>query len=73
MPPATSTTLIPTRCGSRRQPDEFDLAPSDRVEFDLWYDVPLGTTAREVRLFGSPPSTGGQLVSLPAGAPTPTP
>lgn len=57
----------------KRQPDDFDLAPSDRVEFDLWYDVPLGTTAHQVRLFGSPPSTGGQLVDLPAGAPTPTP
>jgi hypothetical protein len=50
----------------KRQPDEVDLGPSDRVELDLWYDVPIGTKARTVQLFGSPPTPGGQQVALPA-------
>jgi hypothetical protein len=52
----------------KRQPDEVDLGPSDRVELDLWYDVPIGTRARSVQLFGSPPTTSGQQVALSAAS-----
>jgi hypothetical protein len=60
-------TLLPDQNGMRikRQPDQVALGPSDRIELDLWYDVPVGTKAHAVRLFGSPPSASGQLVLLP--------
>jgi hypothetical protein len=33
----------------KRQPDEITLGAQGRVEFDLWYDVPVGSKLRALR------------------------
>jgi hypothetical protein len=48
----------------KRQPDEAPLGPYNRIELDLWYDIPVGATAQAMRLFGHPASSSGQLVQL---------
>lgn len=49
----------------KRQPDTLDVGSGDRVELDLWFDVPGGTRARAVRLYGEPTDDLG--VALPTG------
>lgn len=41
----------------KRQPDGFDLGPAMRVEFDLYFDVPVGAKAKALRAFGGPTLT----------------
>lgn len=33
----------------KRQPDEMPIGAGNRLEMDLWYDIPLDTTARDLR------------------------
>jgi hypothetical protein len=46
----------------KRQPETIDLGSQGRIEFDLWYDVPVGSTLRLLRLAGLDPV---QEISLP--------
>ncbi|TCO53023.1 lipoprotein [Actinocrispum wychmicini] len=44
----------------KRQPwDPFLLGASDRLEFDLYYDIPKGTKAKALRAFGGATLTDG--------------
>jgi hypothetical protein len=38
----------------KRQPGRFDVGPTDRLEFDLYYDIAKETTASTLRAFGGP-------------------
>ena len=49
----------------KRQPDTLDVGSGDRVEFDLWFDVPAAVKARAVRLYGEPTDDLG--VAEPTG------
>jgi hypothetical protein len=54
-PPDEQAMLI------KRQPqDPFLLGANDRVEFDLYYDVPKGTKAKALKAFGGPTLTHGE-------------
>lgn len=37
-----------------RQPDQVDIGAHDRLELDLYYDIPKNTPARAVRFYGEP-------------------
>lgn len=50
----------------KRQPDDLDIGAGDRVELDLWFDVPVRARVRALRLYGEPTDNLG--VSLPVGA-----
>ena len=39
----------------KRQPETIDLGSLNRVEFDLWYDIPAGSRLRLLRLTGFDP------------------
>jgi hypothetical protein len=39
----------------KRQPPEFDVGSGIRVEFDLWYDVPVAVKPTAIYLNGYPP------------------
>jgi hypothetical protein len=39
----------------KRQPETIDLGSQGRIEFDLWYDVPVGSKLRLLRLAGLDP------------------
>jgi uncharacterized protein DUF4352 len=54
-PPDEQAMLI------KRQPwDSFLLGANDRVEFDLYYDIPKGTKAKALKAFGGPTLTHGE-------------
>ena len=38
----------------KRQPGRFDLGPTDRLEFDLYYDIPPDATPIVLHAFGGP-------------------
>lgn len=38
----------------KRQPGEFDLGPTDRLEFDLYYDIPPDAVPQALHVFGGP-------------------
>lgn len=38
----------------KRQPGQIDIGANDRLEFDLYYDAPVGATATALRAFGGP-------------------
>lgn len=38
----------------KRQPGRFDLGPTDRLEFDLYYDVPPDAVPSALHAFGGP-------------------
>jgi hypothetical protein len=50
-PPEEQAMLI------KRQPGQFDLGHSVRVEFDLYWDIPKGTKPVTLRAFGGPTIT----------------
>lgn len=50
-PPDEQAMLI------KRQPAQFDLGHSVRVEFDLYWDIPQGTKPVALRAFGGPTIT----------------
>jgi hypothetical protein len=50
-PPDEQAMLI------KRQPGQFDLGHSVRVEFDLYWDIPKGTKPVTLRAFGGPTIT----------------
>ena len=47
-PPDPQAMLI------KRQPGEFDLGATDRLEFDLYYDVPKDASPSALHAFGGP-------------------
>ncbi len=47
-PPDSQAMLI------KRQPGEFDLGATDRLEFDLYYDVPKDASPSALHAFGGP-------------------
>lgn len=49
----------------KRQPDSLDVGSGDRVELDLWFDVPAAAKARALRLYGEPTDDLG--VARPVG------
>jgi hypothetical protein len=38
----------------KRQPGKFDLGPTDRLEFDLYYDLPVDAKPSALKVFGGP-------------------
>jgi len=50
--------------GITRQPDLISLGSQDRIEFDLWYDLPKGTRFDGLRVVTS---TGSRDIPLPTG------
>ena len=38
----------------KRQPGKFDLGPTDRLEFDLYYDLPVDARPTALKVFGGP-------------------
>jgi hypothetical protein len=49
----------------KRQPDSLDIGAGDRIEFDLWFDIPAAARVAALRLYGEPTDDLG--VSLPVG------
>jgi hypothetical protein len=47
-PPDPQAMLI------KRQPGKFDLGPTDRLEFDLYYDLPVDAKPTALKVFGGP-------------------
>lgn len=47
-PPDPQAMLI------KRQPGKFDLGPTDRLEFDLYYDIPPEAVPESLHAFGGP-------------------
>ena len=41
----------------KRQPGKFDLGPTDRLEFDLYYDIPPDAIPAALHAFGGPSLT----------------
>jgi hypothetical protein len=41
----------------KRQPGKLDLGPTDRLEFDLYYDIPPDATPTVLHVFGGPSLT----------------
>jgi hypothetical protein len=56
----------------KRQPGRFDLGPTDRLEFDLYYDIPADAVPGALHAFGGPSlsdfsdATGVQVPIRPA-------
>jgi hypothetical protein len=53
---ADGTTLTPDPQAMliKRQPGQIDIGANDRLEFDLYYDAPVGATPTALRAFGGP-------------------
>ncbi|WP_242902102.1 DUF4352 domain-containing protein [Actinomadura terrae] len=62
--PDVNATMI------KRQPERLSVGAAMRCEFDLWFDVPRGSKAKAVRLYGSPP-VGAVSDPPPAEIPLP--
>lgn len=54
-----------------RQPDQIDLGAHDRLELDLYYDIPKNTTARAIRFYGAPADDAGNPVGVDRGVQVP--
>jgi hypothetical protein len=48
-----------------RQPTQIEVGANNRLEFDIWYDVPVHSTLQGVRFFGDPASAQGVTVPIP--------
>ncbi|RFU36800.1 DUF4352 domain-containing protein [Actinomadura logoneensis] len=55
----------------KRQPERLSVGANMRAEFDLWFDVPKGATAKSVELHGSP-AVGMVTDPPPAEIPLPS-
>jgi hypothetical protein len=54
-----------------RQPDKIDVGAHDRLELDLYYDIPKGTTARAIRFYGAPSDDAGNPIGVDRGVQVP--
>lgn len=54
-----------------RQPDKIDIGARDRLELDLYYDIPKNTTARAIHFFGQPTDDGGNPILPDRGVQVP--
>jgi hypothetical protein len=54
-----------------RQPDKIDIGAHDRLELDLYYDIPKNAAAQAVRFFGQPTDDGGNPILPDRGVQVP--
>jgi hypothetical protein len=54
-----------------RQPDKVDIGAHDRLELDLYYDIPKNATARAVHFYGQPTDDGGNPILPDRGVQVP--
>lgn len=54
-----------------RQPDQIDIGAHDRLELDLYYDVPKNAAVRAIRFYGVPTDDLGNPVGVDRGVQVP--
>lgn len=54
-----------------RQPDQIDIGAHDRLEFDLYYDIPKNVAVRAIVFFGAPADDAGNPIGPDRGVRVP--